>query len=231
MEEVQENRGSGWLSFLPIYISIAYLILSLCVAAYSIYWMIICGVKIWLSAIGGGIVAVNFFILLFALAAAVAKILNVLKVLESVRAILKSVEVVATVLALVFCCVSISLSTYAMADRYYQELVDYCQRNANSTTVANFAATYSTYHSQSEFIHKRSTDAGAGMEALFGCWVSCFVLEFVLKLAGIAKDDDAPLLPRRKPRKEKPKKQSQAEEPLQPQSDGYEYQYEYSDHD
>ena len=61
----------------------------------------------------------------------------------------------------------------------------------------------------------------------FGCWVSCFVLEFVLKLAGIAKDDDAPLLPRRKPRKEKPKQQSQTEEPPNQQSDGY----EYSDHD
>lgn len=230
--EVEENAPRTWVNYLPTYTSIAYLVLSLCVASYSIYWMAICSAKIWLAAIGGGIFAVNFFLLLFSLAASVTKILNMFRILESIRGVLKSVEIVTTVLGLVFCCVAISLSTYAKADRYYQELVDYCQRNPNSTTVASFASTYSTYHSQAEFIYKRSTDAGEGMEALFGCWISCFIVELVLRVAGISKDDNSPLLPRRnlhEATEEHPPNESDHGNPGD--DPGYEYQYDYSENE
>ena len=191
-----KKEDGGWIAYLPSYLGVIHIVLALCLVGYSIYWMIICAATIWVRAVGAGIVAVNFFICLCSLIATLGKICGLFKVMSQLSFVWKSCEVIGTILALVFCAVAISLATYAKADRYYQEILAYCQGNNDNAFVVEFLSTYSTYHSVSEYIHNRSTDASTGIEALLGCLVTCFVFEISLGLFDLysVNEQDKPLL-------------------------------------
>lgn len=200
-----KEGSKDWTDYVPLYVTVANTILVACVFAYSIYWMSISSAKIWLESIGGGLFTVNLFLAIFSAATVALKCVKLFGIIQT-NTLLKSVEIILTLLCLTFCCIDLSLSTYSKADKYYQEIVDFCKRNPNDNLVQTFLTEYSTYHSQSEYIHYRSTDAGTAMEGLFGTWIACFFVDLALKVAGIAASDDAfaPLLHRNQETKQQP---------------------------
>jgi hypothetical protein len=100
-------------------------------------------------------------------------------------------------LAITLGCVTISLSTNKMADRYYQELRDYAVNNRLREEVKNFEAVYWTYHSQAEYIHKRTTEASTVMVGLCACWAGACLFYLILLIRdgqADAGDDKATLI-------------------------------------
>jgi multisubunit Na+/H+ antiporter MnhC subunit len=167
-------------------LGILHVVLALFMAAFSIYWMSITSSSIWMKSIGGALFITNFFLFLSAVGALLHAVLPLLALTPSVEEKLENAAVVSLFLALVLGSVAISLSTHKMADRYYQELRDYAVRNYLRKEVVDFTAIYSTYHSQSEYVHKRSTDANSVMIGLCACWFAVCLLDVILRVRSSA---------------------------------------------
>lgn len=193
MEREQDKKN--WTEYIPAYIASINIVLFVAISAYSMYWMIISSNKMWLKAVGGAIFTVNLFLFVLGLGTIILKCMKIFGIIQ-MNGLFKSLEIILTLLCLAFCCLDLSLSTYSKADMYYQKVIDYCKRHHNDDLVRTFLAEYSTYHSQSEYIHHMSTDAGIVIEGLFGSLVACFIIELAMKVSGVSSKDDVliPLL-------------------------------------
>jgi hypothetical protein len=180
------------------YLTILHFLLAIFMAAFSIYWMSITSSSIWLKAIGGNIFTVNFFLFLMSVGSTAKLAATFLTLSETIEYLVKSVSVIAMLLAITLGCISVSLATNKMADRYYHELKDYVLANRLRQEVKEFEGGYPTYRSQSEYIHKRTTNASSIMVGLCSCWTGVCLLNVLILVRDFktdAGDDKAALIP------------------------------------
>lgn len=180
----QALEQGGPMKIATFWLAILLLGISLSTAIFSIYWMAIAGSKIWLNAIGGALVATNFFLMLLSLASMAFLALSMLGFKIVFDGFTRQLFAVSTFIAQILCCVLMSLATETETDRCLKELEDYCIRNAELPLVVDFMKDHSTSYSRYSFVARITTEAYSSIASLFGIWfpLTIFYLYCAIKI-------------------------------------------------
>ena len=153
-------------------------LIPLAVFSFSIYWMTKTP-KFLLNAIGSSILIANIFLMFLSLGSSITMVGFVVRKVNLTHIIFQ-IYSVQTIISLFLCIVLISLSTPYQCNRYYNELIDYCNRNANLTTVGEFVGDHSTQYSRDEYIYNSIAYENSIISAMFGTWIAFYIFFIIL---------------------------------------------------
>ena len=160
-----------WTRLLLVVIPVAYII-------FLIYWMAITGQKIWINAVGGGILTTCLFTMFMSIASIVMLFFVQFNILQSMNKVFKyQIFIVVSVLTLFLSCILLGITTYDKASQYSSDISDYIQRNIQDSKVVEFMAEYSTVASRTSYVLKRTTEAYDVNAVFFALWaVALFIV-------------------------------------------------------
>jgi hypothetical protein len=164
-----------------------HLALSLCLTGFSIYWMIGSGSVFWRQAVGAGIFVASLFLCLLSLAAFAFTLASLI---GPPRALVQQLRVVTVLLSLGLCGVTLLLSTFRKADRYYQDILEYGRGNPGADAVTAFLSAHPTYRSRESYVLRWSADLNGPMADLMTVWAGVAILDFVSHLRGILAESE-----------------------------------------
>lgn len=170
-----EMRNGGPMAVAKFWLQLLLFGLTLSTGIFSIYWMALTGSQMWLKAIGGAILATNFFLMVTSFSAFVFLLLSMLGLNPLFENFSHHLFAVCSFVGQVLCCVLLSLSTEAACDAYRTTIVDYCMLNPTSSVVTKYLATYTTSYSQYAYVAVRTVDSYNSIAALFGLWLTATV--------------------------------------------------------
>lgn len=193
MQELIGLSEKGLTGKIAFWMVIFNLIMPLCIAAFSIYWLILLGDKVWLQSVGSSLFISNFFTMFFSLAAFVFNILSILKIKIIYEKMAFQVFIILTILSFILCCISLSLSSYSSADRAYQDIIDFCNHNPGKKFAIQFFIDHSTFISQKNYILHRTVETNSVLTGIFGTWLGSFVI-YILAFHLLKEREDGQLL-------------------------------------
>ena len=194
MKEISKLSERGIKGIIAQWMILLNLAMPLCAAGISIYWLTQISNSIWLKSVGASLFASNLVLVVLSLASFAFNILEKLNFKLFFEKMAYQLYVVITILSLVCCCVTLSLSTYTAADRAYQDIIDHCNRFPNEQYVINFSNEFWTQYSKQDFILRRTVRNNSILAVAFGVWTGVFIIFFVISFMLKDYPDNAPLL-------------------------------------
>ena len=169
-------RSKGVVGVLAFWLQISLFGMSVSAAIFAIYWMAITGSKIWLKAVGGSILAANFFLMFISLASFAFLLLSRMGINPLYPNFSHHLAIITAFVAQVMCCVLMGLATESEAEVCLNDIIDYCARNPTDAVVTSFQQSHSTDYSKQSYVAQRTTTAYDSVAAIFGVWLPLTLL-------------------------------------------------------
>lgn len=154
-------------------------IFMLITVSYSVYWSVLVSDSAWLSIIGGSLLAINIFNIIFSFIALIVMLFAIIGILSQLEKILTPVFFIALVATIVDSCVALSYSTEEKFYLSYQLVLNQCSNEVNTSS---FCSTHLTTWSMRKYVRERTSDpynvmaALAGSLIVFGIAIAILVL-------------------------------------------------------
>lgn len=201
MEDLRSLHDKGLTGVIAFWMVVFNFVFPLCAAAFSIYWLILLGDKVWLQSVGSSLFVSIFFVMFLSLVVIALNFLSTFKIKIVFEQLAFQLFIVLSIVTFIVCCISLSLSSYSSADRAYQDIVDYCSRHSEKKFAVQFFVKHSTFISQKNYVLKRTVEANYIFAGIFGSWLGSFVI-YILAFHLLKDKEDAQLLLRHNSQRE-----------------------------
>lgn len=149
---------------------------------FSIYVVVTTAAKIWLSAIGGGLLAVSLILFIFSLASGIFLILSLIGIkIGKEKNYTFLIAMFLAISSLIIEASFLSQVTNSKTEMMIQDLVDYCIRNYGDKTVQEFLLSHASLYSVRRYVETRTKDNYAAIATFFALWtiflvIHCFLI-------------------------------------------------------
>jgi hypothetical protein len=168
-------QTQGAVGVLAFWLALLLLGISLSIAIFSIHWIVLVSVPIWVSAVGNSILVSAIFLMILSLASLVFLLLDFFEVTVLSATFVTQLFAIASFFSQFLCCVLMSLCTEVGASDALQRLSDYCVLNPEATPVTDFLAAHSTAYSQTAFVLERTADKYGSVAVFLALWLPAVV--------------------------------------------------------
>lgn len=147
---------------------------------FSLYIVIIVSQKIWLSAIGGGLLAISVLLFLFSFASGTFIILCCIDIkIGKTTNLTFLIASISSIISLIIEACLLSQITKSKANLLINDLTDYCIRNYNDPIVHKFLANHASFYCVRRYVETRTTDLYGASATFFTIWLILFALHLL----------------------------------------------------
>lgn len=170
--------------------------LSFSTAIFSGVWMVLACSSMWMSAVGGSIMATCLFSMLLSLGSFACLLLEFFPlVVILAEGFTRQLHAAVAFTAHILCCVLMTLATESAGQTYVMDINDYINRSeSGDSMVQDFTAKHVGSYAIQKYVAERSTDKYSSISTLFALWLPITLVH--LFLAPMADKEEKKSAPR-----------------------------------